>query len=44
MNTGLTQQPSFGVIVERCARENIVLAFIDPALAELLGLVDGGWA
>lgn len=33
-----------GAVVERCARDNIALTeiFIDPELAELLGLVDGG--
>ena len=33
-----------GAVVERCARDDIALTeiFIDPELAELLGLVDGG--
>jgi hypothetical protein len=33
-----------GAVVERCARHNIALIeiFIDPDLAKLLGLVDGG--
>jgi hypothetical protein len=45
MNQGVDETAAIiGAVVERCARDNIALAeiFIDPELAELLGLVDGG--
>ena len=45
MNHGVDETAAIiGAVVERCARDNIALTeiFIDPELAELLGLVDGG--
>ena len=45
MNHGVDETAAIiGAVVERCARDNIALIdiFIDPELAELLGLVDGG--
>jgi len=46
MNHGVDETAAIiGAVVERCAQDGIVLTdiFIDPGLAELLGLVDGGW-
>jgi hypothetical protein len=45
MNHGVDETAAMtGAVVERCARDNIALTeiFIDPDLAELLGLVDDG--
>ena len=45
MNDGVDETAAIiGALVERCARDNIALTeiFLDPDLAELLGLVDGG--
>jgi hypothetical protein len=45
MNHGVDETASIiGAVVERCGRGNITLTeiFIDPELAELLGLIDGG--
>jgi hypothetical protein len=45
MNHGVDETAAIiGAVVERCDRDNIALTeiFIDPELAELLGLVDGG--
>jgi hypothetical protein len=45
MNHGVDETAAImGAVVERCARDHIPLTeiFIDPELAELLGLMDGG--
>lgn len=45
MNHGVDETAAIiGAVVERCDRDNITLTeiFIDPELADLLGLLDGG--
>ena len=47
MNHGVDETAAIiGAVVERCDRDNITLTeiFIDPELADLLGLLDGGKA